>query len=330
MNKSKILIIGKVPPPIGGVTMFTSRLLAALPEVGFRDFHHLDLGQTSIINLFRSVNLYKIIHLNTSNSYLQFLLALYCFFTNKKLIITYLGNIGRYRFFRNSIVSFSILLSYIPIVQNSESLAKANRYNRRATLISSYIEDKNDFPVPEELTRNLNSIKAQYEYLFCTNAWNVTFDKRGKEIYGITDLINLFDKIPNSALFVCDPSSNYLEYVKIKMSLPSNVIFVSTPYTFVDIAKNCHAYIRNTTTDGDSISIHETLQLGKVVFATDCTSRPPGCRTYSNYAKIDFIEELRKELSNPREYIDNDGDTLRKIIKLYEYCLKKLISEGQN
>jgi hypothetical protein len=68
-------------------------------------------------------------------------------------------------------------------------------------------------------------------------------------------------------------------------------------------------FIRNTTTDGDSISIHEALYLGKQVWATDCVMRPDGVNVYSK------LDEMFNEQICAQPYVP--PNTMDELISLY-------------
>jgi glycosyltransferase involved in cell wall biosynthesis len=74
--------------------------------------------------------------------------------------------------------------------------------------------------------------------------------------------------------------------------MPSNVFFLNYSHDFVDVIKTCDAFIRATTTDGDSLSVQEAMYLGKDVIASDVIDRPKGCILFKTE------DELEKIISN--------------------------------
>ena len=51
---------------------------------------------------------------------------------------------------------------------------------------------------------------------------------------------------------------------------------------------HCDAFIRSTTTDGDSLSVHEALHLKKDVIASNVVDRPIGTLTYLSASELEF------------------------------------------
>ena len=324
MKPGRILILGKIPPPVGGVTIHVSRLIEDLKRKGFSAFSFYDFTNRSLPAIFRQISLFSVIHLHTSNTYLQLIVSIFCFLTNKKLIITYHGNWGRFGYLRNLAGCVSATLTYIPIAQNPESLVKMKVRNQRAVLISSFIHPGYVTPLPDTILKKLLYYRKTFTYLFCTNASNVFFDKNGNEIYGISELITYFSNRLDEALVICDPSGKVEEYINNQVSyLPQNILFIIGAYDFSNTLIVSDGFIRNTTTDGDSVSIHEALLLEIPVFATDYVTRPGPCILYKKASDVDFVKELEKcrkslAVSLPEHKSENVTD---KLIGLYSQCL---------
>ncbi|QNI75235.1 hypothetical protein [Synechococcus sp. MVIR-18-1] len=113
-----------------------------------------------------------------------------------------------------------------------------------------------------------------------------------------------------------DPSGRYAQFSASKFPfIPRNVVFLSKPHPFIEILRSSDLFIRNTSTDGDSISIWEALSLIVNVFATDVVSRPPGVTLYSS------IEELTDLLGdfNPKcnAYANSNVPSLDELADFY-------------
>lgn len=292
-----------------------------LEKQEFEKFQFFDLESESIWKMLAVISVFPMAHLHTSSSFLQFIIALYCKLLNTKLIITYHGNLGRFGAFKNLLTGLSVWLSHTTVVLNSSSLKMATKWNSNSILISAFIRPFNVVPLRQDILQNVLGIKSKYKYMFCTNAGNVTFDKNGHEIYGISDLISVFEEMAKSCLIISDPTGNYQKYIRMKrkVPLPENILFITYYHDFCGILELSDAFIRNTTTDGDSISIREALFYHTVAFASDCVPRPMGCRLYNDIFRMDFENKLEEALKNPEEkYQDtNSEDTTGKLISIY-------------
>ncbi|MFW5700193.1 MAG: hypothetical protein ACOCWM_00760 [Cyclobacteriaceae bacterium] len=274
-----ILILGRIPPPIGGVTIHVKRLLDAFSGTNITKF--CSLSEISSFHFLKQFLQYRFIHLHTSNPAFRSFLCFFSMLLNKKLIITFHGNIGRYGAFKNILDKLSIWLCSKPILLNKESCRKALKLNSRSELLSAFIPPLKTHALPENHFKEIQALKSKGINIYCTNAFNVTFDKEGKEIYGITQLLKLFSRIPESRLVISDPSGQYKNYIlKNYPDFKSTPLWISEPHDFFEVLKLSDGFIRNTTTDGDSLSIKESLFLNVPVYATDVVDRPHGCFLY--------------------------------------------------
>ncbi|MHA4737751.1 glycosyltransferase [Dyadobacter sp. MSC1_007] len=284
----KVLIIGKLPPPVGGVTVHVKRLIARLWTKRI-PFTFCNLQNDAISTIVWKVFTHDLIHIHFSRPVLQLAFALFCRVTFKKVIITYHGHWGRYNWLGNFAVKLSARLASAPVVQDEASFRGAVLCNRRARLVSTFISSADIEPLPPRLFREIINRKAQHGNTFCTSAWNITFDKHGKETYGISDLVTLFKKHPQYLLLISDPSRNYRRYLmKNHAQLPENIMFISVDHDFRSILKLSDAFIRNTTTDGVSLSIHEARELRVPVLASNAVDRPAFCSLFANISDVDL------------------------------------------
>lgn len=318
---NKVLIIGRVPPPIGGVSVHVSRLLEALKQREPKCFEFTDYGKKPVRTCWK-VLFYTIIHLHSSNPYLQVLLALTCRLFFKKSIITFHGNLGRYGLIKNGAVNLSAFLCSTPVVLNAESFQKARKFNRKTTLITAFISSSILPALNPQLLENLYQFRKKHEFLFCTNAWKLTFDKHHKETYGISGIVRNLEQIIEAGLIISDPSGNYAAYLQSVFSkIPDNVFIINEFHDFRNVLKLCDAYIRNTTTDGDSLSIYEAIEQKITVFASDCVTRPAACRLFKAIELVDFVSELKLAESQEKPDSDHYEDAVEKILNLYQTYL---------
>lgn len=284
-------ILGKIPPPIGGVTVYTKRLVQAFssyPNVFFQEFSY-----RNILGVIRSLIISDTIHLNISNPYARFFFSFISLLTGTKLIITYHGNLGRFKAIKNAFDFGSVIICKVPIVLNQSSYLIAKKLNKHSLLNSTFIPPLEVKELKTNIKEAINKFKYNGNYIACTNASNISFDFESNEIYGISALLRLFEQFDNFKLIISDPSGNYRKYINYNFpQLLGNAFWISEPHDFCGVIKMTDCFIRNTSTDGDSVSIHEALYFERVTFATDVVSRPLQCITYCN------IDELKNNLLN--------------------------------
>ncbi|MCF2496202.1 glycosyltransferase [Dyadobacter chenhuakuii] len=317
---NKVLIIGRLPPPIGGVTMHVSRLIEHLPRNGFDRFTFCDFKTDKWVNIIRKIIRHRTIHLHASNPYFQLLFAMLCVLIRKRLLLTYHGNWERYRFAGNWAVRVSAFFCAVPIVQNDESFTKAKCCNPNALLISTFIPAARIIPLDPQCAQQLSDFRKRFEFLFCTNAWNLAFDKNAKETYGISQIINSMRNVNSGGLVISDPSGNYRPFIEKSFgSVPKNVLFIDGPHDFTNILRVSDAFIRNTTTDGVSLSIYEAHACNVVALASNSVSRARFCVVYEDIANINLIEELKRgRIRLQNECETEETNAVSKLIDLYQ------------
>lgn len=318
-NLRFILIVGSLPPPIGGVTIHIQRLLYHLKENGIR-FKYVDLKRNSIFLILREFIRRDRIHIHTSNSYFRFFLIILGSFLFKTIDFTIHRDLGRDKsIFIRYIDLFSIKMANRPILLNEVSYKLALKYNINSFLGSSFLPPDLDTEfLPKELLNSLNVFKNRFKMLFCTNAYSFVYDKNGREIYGILEIIEIFRSFLDFGLIISDPSSSYRKICYEKnILLPTNILLISEPHSFYKILEFSDGSIRNTSTDGDSLSVKESLYLNKVTICTDVVSRPDGVVNYS-LGNLDVtLNNLKKD---SKQYYSNFNfnKSIKELLELYK------------
>ena len=291
MKTYKILLIGTLPPPIGGVTIHLQRFLKILTEKFESDVCFWDYRRDTFKDFLKLFISAKIVHLHLSNSPIRLLFTFFSRLLKKRTILTFHGKLGSRGRIGNICDFLAVRLCSIPILLNESSLELALTKNQKSILIPAFLPPQEKEFLDKEICCLLKKIKSEYETLFTTNAFDLVHDADGREVYGISDLVELFSCFPQYCLIVSDPKGhNYRMILQRKPHIPRNIRFLPLPHPYFEILKHSDVMIRNTTKDGDSLSVKEALFLGKSVLATDTVSRHPLVRTYHD------IEELRKIL----------------------------------
>lgn len=293
-KNSSVVIISVKSPPLGGATIYVDRLCEQL-DSRLIDYSFFDIRRDRFFNVFKLILKNKITHIIVSNPIYRLTLIIYSKIFRKTSIVTYVGEIGRFRGLKNFFEKCSIWLCDIPIVLNSLSLKKGLIYNKKALMFSSFIPPPSDEGDFEENFALCVDFKNKYNKVFCTNASHYSISPRtGMEIYGIGDLISLFkNELREDALIISDPSNEYsLHLKKSLIALPANVLITNKGYKFTTLMKICDGVIRNTLTDGDSLTVKEALYFQKPIFATDCIERPIGTIIFSTGNMLDLKSKI--------------------------------------
>lgn len=272
--KKKLLIIGTLPPPVGGVTIYTLRLLSNLAKSDIA-YEFIDVKRCTLKLIWGAFFRSHIIHIHTSNVLFRLFGAVLFPVMGKQVFITYHGSINRYGRFKNFLDRLSVKAAKLPIVINGNSYAIAKKINKSTVIVSAFIPPDKIIDLNKESEDQIDLLKSKCTKLFCTNAYNVSYDKENNEIYQISGLVELFNKNPSLGLVISDPSAKYHEFfLEKKIRLESNIILLPFIHDFNAVLRKSDCLIRFTTTDGDSLSVKEALALGKQVIATNVVNRP--------------------------------------------------------
>ena len=302
-----ILQFAKLPPPIGGISIHAKRLLESLEKLSI-EADILDYSKKKkVINIIKKIYKSDVVHIHLSRKLHRLLFIIIFKIIGKKVITTFHG---RYTF-DNKYDRISLKLSNRSIVLNKFSFDNSTNFVNRTTLIGAFIPplfiDK--VSIKNETEQYIEKLKNKYGNVFCTNAWNVSFDENNSEIYNGSLLVDIFSKTSNSALVFSDPVGNYKSYLLKKYKqLPKNIFFITYSHDFIDIIKMTSALIRATTTDGDSLSVREALYFSKNVITSNVVDRPNGCIIYKTNEELESIINNYDTIKKPEidsSYINN-------------------------
>jgi len=315
VEKSGMMLIGPVPPPVGGVTIHVERLSKWLKSLNF-DHNHYDLRKEGVWKAVWAITKHKLCHIHQSNVFVLFFLVLCAKFSTTISFITIHGDLLLYNGLKRVFLRLAIWLADVPILLNESSFNKALAINNNAKLISSFILPTENDKLPFEMISNIQNRSIGMSHVVITNAYDYAFDDRGREIYGIFELIEFFLK-KKILLIVSDPSGNYKKAAESNYSENQlrHVLFLDKPHSFFSAIDFADMFIRNTVTDGDSISIHEALFLGKPVWATKVVPRPKHVFLYKDLKEISF------DVSRSTNEYDKQTE-VDKLIELYKIYLR--------
>lgn len=315
---SNVLIIGKKPPPIGGVTIHTSRLMDYLDYEKF-EYTFYDIQDFNFFSLLFSISKAQKAHIHISNPFFILLFTILCRFLNTYSIVTIHGNLYSYGSIMSFFESLAVRFSSKVILLNNRSYEIAIKLNSDAILMSSFIPPFKDDFLDKSFIDKIKKVKKNSKKVFCTNAYSLAYDKNGNEIYGISELVEYFTINNHLALVISDPKTEYFNYFLNKeIIISENILFLTGNHPFVEVIKETDCVIRNTTTDGDSLSVKEALYFGKKVIATNCVNRPDEVVTYgynTNITLKDAINSIVNDKIQTSIYKPENGAI--NLLKLY-------------
>jgi hypothetical protein len=313
-----ILQFAKLPPPIGGITIHVKRLVLGIKQEADINVEVLDYSREKNIKIiFKKIFKAKVIHVHLSRQSHRLLFIIIFKFLLKKVIVTFHGK----KDFSNKFDYWSLLLANRSIVLNESTLKKAKEITSKVSLIGAFIPPLNKSLVStlkDSTIFEIQNLKAKCSHCFSTNAFKVVFDGNKEEIYGGSLLTKIFKETPNIGLVFSDPTGEYKTYLLEKFkALPDNVLFINYSHDFIDVINITDCVIRATTTDGDPLSVKESLFFKTDAICSNVIQRPAGTIIYDDEnnlkEKLINYENYKGEFAN---YLHEDN--LLKLIQLYK------------
>ena len=311
--KKSLLIIGPdlAIHGIGGVTIHVQRLRDSLEKNNF-DYEFKDYKSTKLWSLIKEISKFRIVHFHISNPIYQFVLVCCSKLMGKKLLMTVHGNYGRFGAVKNWMVRNVIRMATVPIVINEISYKKCKNFNKRIRLIPAFIPPQKEERLQADIIKLLIRQHDEGKKIVSTNAYNISFDKNGNDTYGIGFLVDYFKESDNMALIVSDPSGNYhKQYVDLQSS---SVFFIDYPHPYFELLKHVDYFVRNTSTDGDALSVKEALYLGVPTLCSDVVDRPKGVSTFKYSDSVSFKKCLLTSKKADVEIVDG----AKELMELYK------------
>lgn len=312
--RKKILLVGSVPPPIGGVSIHLFRLINRMKYEKI-DFDFFDYKRDELLSFIKILNV-DLVHTNYSNKIIRFLTTLFLRVLKKKVVITFHGKYSFtniFDFLTLKLLNKGLVLNEYSYINAIAKIADKDRIK----IISAFIPPgESEEVLTNRISNGLDSFFSRYKSVACTNAHTYVLNKEGKDLYGVDFLLKVFSENSEYGLIISDPSGNLINKYS-KFTKLDNILFISEPHSFIEIIKRSNIFVRATTTDGDSLSVKEALYFKTKVIASDCVDRPIGCILYKTGDAESFLESLSsKEDSSSRVEIKDGSNEIIKIYKL--------------
>jgi len=300
----KILIFGTIPPPIGGVSIHLERFIHFSKQyknklnINVYDIKRQTLftnhgekkGFLNLLNFFWNSH---IIHIHISNNF-KIIIALIAQLFRKKVIYTH----------HNSRVNNKLLftlinyLSNIVILVNDKEIDIKNLNKKKIRHIPAFIPPYKFNKLDEHIKNTI--INA--EFIISTNCFQHKL-LNNQDLYGFDLIIEAYaqliqkNKLKKSILLLVDPSDTMgiliqTFFNKYPCLNEKNILFIRRPIDFTSLIKQSHLTIRATRSDGDSLSVRESLYLKVPIIASDITYRPEGTILFKNNNEKDLEEKI--------------------------------------
>jgi len=313
LDNCKTVMVGNLPPPLGGIAVYLYRLSKVHPEYEFVK----ENGLSKVKWLYQCLkkNRHLIYHSPNINRIIS--LCIIKALTGNKYSLFSHGNI-----MMDSYLSGNMLTRYLlekaarqaefVYVLNSRILTfvvhSLGADRSRVKVVSSFLP-----PILAEEDSILNSYSQQlldftqdHSPLLIVNASRLVFYK-GVDLYGIDMCVKLMTKItktfPRAGLLIALAEIGDLNYYQsLQTNIAKNgltpVIHVMTGNKEIwPLFKNAHLLVRPTIADGYAISLREAIEFGCSTVASDVCDRPAETLLFKNRDEESFFTAVMEVLS---------------------------------
>ena len=314
----KVYLLGAIPPPIGGVSVFCARRMEELRSSG-NDVVHFD--SRSRVSIFLLI--FRLWHdalqqrrvdaeINISNYFALALLLLSgiagrCIFWDhngsRRLNRTWGGRLI-FRLFSKRVKQIIIVNS--DLLQQYKWLSLSDR--EKILVETPFLR-----PTSSELKESCLAWDQVWpdrpsgRSIVLSSAWKVQDDANEPDLYGILKFLDLVDALAPEfpamtfVLLVASNDGGRLYNEICRRSLISkknpNFHYFETYASQICLLPNVALLVRLTSTDGDSVSVREALLYGAQVVASDVCTRPVGVISVST-SQSEYIDKIRLMIDN--------------------------------
>jgi glycosyltransferase involved in cell wall biosynthesis len=286
--KTDVLIIGALPPPLGGVTIHIARLAERLNQRGV-SFTLLDEGKVpkpgvvrlrtmSPIAYLRVLASASTVHIHSSNHFIRLVHTLAARLVGRRVVHTVHSARGT-----KAALCALYLASYLAHERIGVSAEVARRLAGTSHVVPAFVppsEDEEGIPFEVE-----SWMRSQSERGRRVIAFNASRPSKidGVDLYGLDMLIDALSdqRLDRFAAILCvslteTPDNYYAEILARaeERGLGNRIRFQTGQIRFAGILKRADVFVRPTITDGDAISIREAIWYGVPAIASDAVIRP--------------------------------------------------------
>lgn len=326
-NKIKLLLIGPIPEPIGGVSIHITRLSDLLEDhftIKYIDespnIKHgvFNIRSLNIIKYIKSIIWADIIHIHSGVTLLRVLHITISKLLNRETIVT-MHSLSHQTPTLIKINSYILKLAdkVILVSKEIEDSLKVNSPIIKEAFIPPRIN--NEPELPGHISQWIDHQRKHKRTILSANASKITLHNN-MDLYGFDLCIDaLAYLVNNQNLNLCliliigtqNNPEDILESYKAtieKHHLEDRILLSTDKLSFVKIIAESDIVLRPTCTDGDALTIREAIFLNKVIIASDVVKRPPGTVTFKNRDNKDLITKIYNSMPEAVTNLSNNNN----------------------
>lgn len=348
----RILLVSPFPPYIGGVSVSVQRLYEYLRHKGYdvvkfdtqisrRAFNLKPLKFIKYLGLplyLASRKRFDVVHFHVSDIMPKYYIALWrrLFSGETRFILTIHGQVKHTLasgFGRYALEKFDRLI----LVRKNDTRHLPAHLRPRAVEIPAFIPPVISEISEDQFPSGLIEFLREDAFKMLINGFIIIND-RFHDLYGFIDAINLLDKLCESGRDVLlvivvlggnysSDVRDYVDYLKkviAEKRLSKRVFWIeNSTMELWPVLKKVNVLLRPTKSDGDALSIRESLYLKIPVITSNAVPRPQGTVVYKLRSEEDLLRKTTLLIDNYDNHVACIGhhspDFARKIAEQYDW-----------
>jgi glycosyltransferase involved in cell wall biosynthesis len=336
----RVLLLGPLPPPVGGVSMHVRRLRDRLASTGAA-VEVADDGARSaawmpgwlawrLLRHRRHTG--ALVHVQSGNWRTRALAA----WLGARLGLPTVVTLHSFRALDNPrtqrLARLTLRHAAALVAVNGEIRGRCLEYGAdpaRILVQHAYLDPAED--APPALPEPLESFIAARSPLLTASAFRLRFHQ-GLDLYGLDLLIELMaglrKSLPEAGLLFLLPEAGLPEHLAAcrrritELGLKDRFLIWTEALAQTAVLPRADLLLRPTTTDGDSLSLREALFLGCRVLASDAVARPAGVALFRSRELDDLQRATLAALKQPKPAPLRGADAWPALSRLYAEVLR--------
>jgi len=329
----KIVVLGPVPPPLGGVSIHTIRYIALLKSTGWKATAYSYTGTTrtsrlgkfqEILAMFGSIYLrvnpgaWDVLHLHYGGlGYFLAIAPLLIISPGRKVVTFHSVRViqdlqNRPSWLRRLVLSLLDRFDLFVVVREGigKELRNLGLSRPEITVMPAFLPpaawETEMERLPHEIGEKIRQYRLAGENQICCSAYYLGPGYSQEDLYGVEELLSVLKDLDEElevplTLWVLVSNIPESEEQKIAdqavrdlAGMMKNVrVELHYGVPLVPVMARCQAFLRPSREDGDSVAIREALGLGLPVLASDVVDRPQGVTTFSLASRSGYQEKLK-------------------------------------
>lgn len=305
--RRRLLLIGPITPPKGGVSVHIHRLSSLLGAdfaVSYLDESRQikpgipNIRRMSPWRYLACIGSADVVHVHSFSGGLKFVHVLCARMLLRRVVLT-VHSVMQGGLASRLMFKLSTLFSHTVV---AVSLEAGQLVSGPSKIIPAFIPPSADeLIVGADVAEWIAAKKDEGRFVFASNAYRLE-RHQGVDLYGLDLIIDAFSISPISRLCACifivgspefDPERlESLKKVIAQRQIVHCFNLLDRPENFPGVVALCDGTIRATNTDGDALSVRESIQLGKVTIASDAAARPEGTRLFKSRDEQSLVDAI--------------------------------------